>query len=1251
MILMMKSFIVFSLILFFNFSFGQLNADFSSNNLNVCLGEEVQFNDLSSEGTSPIVAWTWDFGDGISSPLQNATHTYSIPGVYSITLTIQAQDGTSDFEVKPSFITVFALPIADFSLANSACEIPFDAIFSNSSSTGVGVSYSWDFGNGQTSLSEIPIGITYTTVGSYTVSIDVLDANTGCSNSFSSDIEVNDFDSEILLSADTVCIGEAIQIDDASTTGVDIWNWDFGDGTSSTTETNSHLYSAEGTYIVDLTSEDSGTSCQSSTSITVVVLPLPIPMFTVSPTLGCAPLDVTFVNTSSGGVNYTWDFGNGNTFIGQNPPIEQYGNNGSYDVSLTMTDTNGCTNTLIQPSVIQVDALIIDFTADVVDGCDPVDVQFTDMSFSPDPGSDPIVSWQWDFGNGNTFIGEFPPIETYNIGTYDVMLTVTTANGCSLDTILINYIEVGTIDAVDFSIAPIVQCAKSDVEFTNLSVISAPNDPSEITYEWDFGDGGTSTLENPTYNYPIDTGFFDVQLIVDFRGCRDSITQLQAVYILAPISNFIATQTLFCNPESFPLTVDFTDMSIIGAIPDDADMIWSWGDGTFTNFDDPDFDDADLGSTSHDYTTYGTFTIQQLIHNYTTGCEDSTQVTIIISNNTADFTLSNDSVCKNQSITLTDASVSSDPFGTYSYDMGDGSIINGAIQNYTYTTAGSYDIILIATNNVGCADTSTFFGMDVLELPLAVISPSDSLGCAPFDVIFTNNSLPQGNGVSLDSFLWTFPDLTTQTTSSLGATVNYNHITEGIFSTTLVATDIFGCVSPVTSQNITITKPNASFLLDTVVCNLENFIISNTSILSFNQTYEWFIDGTSVSNDIDYSDFFDETPNPPNNVITHLVEMVVTDENGCTDIASANMYVSMPDAGASYTFSGASINANGEYICPPVFADLVDQSTAYGTITNWDWTFGNGNSSIDQNPANTYVFAGTYTSTLTITDEYGCVGDTILTDYITIAGPSASLDWINVGDFCNPMIEFTVDSLSGVTSIAWDLGDGVVSSNIANFIYTYGTNGTFNPVAVISNISGCEVTYNLDPILINENFLNAFFTSSAPSGDIGDEIVFMDASTSVLSPIVSWNWIFSNNTILNGSNADVSNVWSLPGIEVVTLIVSDINGCTDTYSLEIPISAEINVPNVFTPNGDNANDLFTLEFDFFDENGYTIIIVNRWGQLMHEINHHKGTVLWDGIDRAGNTCVEGVYFYKLDGVTLDGAIVNKHGNVTLIRGE
>ena len=52
---------------------------------------------------------------------------------------------------------------------------------------------------------------------------------------------------------------------------------------------------------------------------------------------------------------------------------------------------------------------------------------------------------------------------------------------------------------------------------------------------------------------------------------------------------------------------------------------------------------------------------------------------------------------------------------------------------------------------------------------------------------------------------------------------------------------------------------------------------------------------------------------------------------------------------------------------------------------------------------------------------------------------------------------------------------------------------------------------------------------------------------------------------------------------------------------------------------------------------------------MHEINHHKGTVLWDGIDRAGNTCVEGVYFYKLDGVTLDGAIVNKHGNVTLIR--
>jgi PKD repeat protein len=91
--------------------FGQnLTANFSVNEIEICLGEIVDFTDLSTAGNSPILAWTWDFGDGFSSQVQNPTHIFTAAGTYNITLTVQAQDGTSDVEIKQVFIIVHPLP-------------------------------------------------------------------------------------------------------------------------------------------------------------------------------------------------------------------------------------------------------------------------------------------------------------------------------------------------------------------------------------------------------------------------------------------------------------------------------------------------------------------------------------------------------------------------------------------------------------------------------------------------------------------------------------------------------------------------------------------------------------------------------------------------------------------------------------------------------------------------------------------------------------------------------------------------------------------------------------------------------------------------------------------------------------------------------------------------------------------------------------------------------------------------------------
>lgn len=1235
--------LLFVLLLSFtsNVIFSQLTAEFSATPLEVCIGESIDFNDLSTAGASPIEFWTYDFGDGTDSNLPNPSHTYAIPGTYNVTLTIQAFDGTSDFEVKPAYVVVYDIPNIGYTSIVNGCALPVDITLNNSSTSGVNMEYDWDFGNGQTSTDFEPTGITYTTAGSFTITLDILDSSTGCSNSETQNVIINDFQGGIVAPA-TACVGESVQIDDASTTGSNSWGWTFGDGGSSSLQNDSHVYNSAGTYDITLSVSNTVAGCTDVVTQSIEVFPLPVPSFTASETVGCAPFDVDFTNTSVGGVTYDWTFGNGDSFTGETPPNQQYTTQGFFDVSLTMTDANGCSNTTTINNMIEVDEIDVAFSADVVEGCAPLDVQFTDNSTPFNP-SDPITGWTWSFGNGGGFSGDVPPIQTYASGVYDVTLTVTTDNGCTADTTYTQYIQVGDITINNINVNPIDDCAKSEFNFTSDWTIVDPHDPNDVEYEWDFGDGGNSTEENPTYNYPQDTGFFDVQLIVDYRGCKDTLEIIDMVYVRAPISMFTAESV--CNPASFPVSINVTDNAIIGALTDDAEMIYTWDDGSTTTLTDAELDAAGSGSTAHDYADYGTYTIQQAIYNTTTGCEDSTTTVITISQTVADFTITADSVCIGSSVTVNDASSSSHPFGTYLYTMGNGASLGGASVSYTYPSTGSFDITLTATNSVGCADSYTYIGFDVLSLPVASFTASDIVGCTPLDVDFTNSSTIQGNGVPIESYLWTFYDFSTAATTD--ASFTFNDL--GTYATQLVATDEFGCVSAPASVNVSLTKPVADFSMDTVLCNNANFVTSNASGGVGPLSYEWNLDGSQVSIDQTYSDQFNETETPSINVADHNIELIVTDANGCKDTAELDVHVSMPYADVNYNFTSASAGSNGVYTCPPVFAELIDVSSSYGSISSWDWVFGNGNTSVEQNTAqNTYVFAGTYSLNMTITDQWGCMSDTTLFDYLTISGPSADADWINVGDICEPLYEFSMTNGVNVDMIEWDLGDGQIVTDEELFQYVYNGGGTYNPVLTITDDLGCEVDVPMNEISILNNNLEVAIGSSMPFGNAGEEFIFSNTITGGSTPVAQWDWDFVESSISNTNGADVPYTWFIPGEYPVVLVVTDQNGCIATDTLLVPVSDELNVPNVFTPNGDGINDIMTIDYDVFD-GGYDYFILNRWGNVVHEAFDHKGLALWDGTTKSGKECVDGVYFYKIKG-KIFGEETVKQGYVTLLRG-
>ncbi|NBO61898.1 MAG: PKD domain-containing protein, partial [Flavobacteriia bacterium] len=239
-------------------------------------------------------------------------------------------------------------------------------------------------------------------------------------------------------------------------------------------------------------------------------------------------------------------------------------------------------------------------------------------------------------------------------------------------------------------------------------------------------------------------------------------------------------------------------------------MTWEWGDGTpNTNIGNAVLDGVNNGNTSHSFAGYGSYTVEQVIHNYTTGCSDSITKTIHISQIAAQFTRSNDSVCRNDTLFLTDGSSTwstppnPHPLTNWSYAMGNGQIVTtGPNPTYVYTTQGLYNITLTVTNSVGCTAQVTH-PVRVLNVPFPIITAQDAVGCSPFPVTFTNGSMAVGNGMPLSYFVTTFSDV--------NQPINHTFNGNGVYFATMIAYDLFGCESTPATVPITITKPTANY--------------------------------------------------------------------------------------------------------------------------------------------------------------------------------------------------------------------------------------------------------------------------------------------------------------------------------------------------------------------------------------------------------------------------------------------------------
>lgn len=1145
-------------------------------------------------------------------------------------------------------ITIKPSPLPTFT-ANKQIACPGASIqFTETTSSLLGYTdFKWFFGDNTTYVGSKPLVKSYEDIGNYTVTLSCKGTN-GCTGyiQHSNFIKIQGSVPIFTVDKAQVCAGGKVLIS-PKTDSLSNCVWDFGDGTTfSGNKPPAHTYLIDSSYTVSLKCIMGNGCIGKNTVKNFILVKGPKPFFKVSREVICPGMSCDFL-VSDSIANCQWGFGDGVTSVSRNPS-HTYAKEGKYAVSLKATYKDGCIGKQTKDNLITVTNPIPIIHSNIKAGCDKLAVVFSDSSSNPIK-DDPFVTWKWDFGNGVISTDKTPKIQYYSAGIYDVKLSVISANKCTNDTIIKKMIQVGKIDALTFTNNPISACKNLDVSFYQNVVINAMHTNDEVSYLWDFGDASEQLKAiNPTHRYSQNIGFYDVKLFVEFRGCKDSIVRNHAVEV-KPSKAFFEIQQLYCNPTKLPVNVKIKDKSQSN-LTDNIQTNWDFGDGNSNAITSVNLADSNLASTSHLYNDYGSYTIKQTINNLTTGCIDTISKQVHISWIQPEIVLGVDSVCNLSSFKLTDNSSTFilHPIQTSTFLLGDGNTIKGNEVKYAYKNAGLYQVYGIPINAVGCSDTTKLAkSISVLSLPVTSLVSDKKITCKGKRVHFGNNSYALKNGFPLSAFYWSHSNFTQKdTTFTITDSVYMDYFTLGDFYTTLIVEDKFGCRS-VDSVKIQIKQPSAEFTMQNFVCNNEVFKakVNQKNIGGLNS---WIVD----NNMINFGDEMEFSFQEPSNQLytTHRVELAVIDSNSCINKKESIIKVSHPQAGISYTLSSPlnnNINALGEFKCPPITSTFLNTTKSIGKIDSSNWKFWIGKTSELFSPQVNYFFPGTYTVSLAVVDEFGCKSDTTIVDLLTILGPQGVPSWTKTDSLCGQAYQFSLSDLENVSDITWYLDKDLVVHDSLKFNYSFLGNNAYSPYVILTDTLGCNVTYYTDSIIVPDlGIISKFYTEDKPY-KLGELVAFSDVS-SKKNDITMWEWDLGDSTILytNFQNL-IKQQYVTSGEKSIQLKVTNTKGCFDVSNQVIKVVNDYDIPNVITPNGDGINDQFILFDQIFKH--YTISIFNRWGAIIvHRINQ-SDVLMWDGKDEKKEVCADGVYFYVLDGILLDGTAFKKTGNISLLK--
>lgn len=570
---------------------------------------------------------------------------------------------------------------------------------------------------------------------------------------------------------------------------------------------------------------------------------------------------------------------------------------------------------------------------------------------------------------------------------------------------------------------------------------------------------------------------------------------------------------------------------------------------------------------------------------------------------------------------------------------------------------GTYTHVVVNDIN-GCSAKKEFTVTSSSGFPtFNVISPQNfTLGCSSKSTAIINiingNTNPQGGAVTYTLIPPGASSVTPGTSLSINST--YTVFVPGTY--TVITKD---------NTNLCESRLQVSVLQNTIGPDISANVPS-TRLTCYTPTV--VLEG--VSTNTSPTSYLWSFPGNPGNVASNTI-LVISNSVAVTNTLIANYTLTITDD--NNACKSTSIIAMEQNLFPPIplitGASSITCNTATLVLTNqssssippafphpafvqaYTW---NGPSPQQEVQLNTtYIAATPGTYTLLARDlNNGCfaIGTKTIDDFRDYPEVSRTDDpfILDCGDVLTPIFPSIIPT-PGLT-YSWTTVQGATVSATGSKTLNVNRSGQYS-IIITNTLNGCSSS---DIVEVVSGSLQAAFVSDPVTGYAPLSVTFTNTSfsSSTLSPNanITTYWNFGNATSASSVTQNVVGpiVYTQAGTYTTTMYARK-GECLDSsmvrISVEIPSQMEI--PNIFSPNGDGNNDLFFLRASNLSE--IEMMITDRWGKTVYELKSSTGNVAWDGTNLQGKNCAEGVYLYTLKATGKDASKYDKKGTITLVR--